>query len=133
MTMDSTTRSRDPSYAIENSPPIEKIAQKEAQPGTANTVGPGMFPGFREDVTRSMRVAQPSAKGTNLHFGVAAPGGPSAPAAKQTTSAQLRSAIAQLKSIASEAKDRPEFALNKLKSIYEQTPNDVKKALLADP
>src|SRR5262245_52814845 len=41
---------------------------------------------------------------------------------------KLSSAVAQLKGVVSAAKDRPEFALNKLKSIYELVPNDVKKA-----
>jgi hypothetical protein len=134
MMVDSTNRSRDPSSAIENFPPIEKIAQNKTQPRTTTTVCHGMLAGFREGIdTCSTEVARPSAKGSNLHFGGPAPSGPGAPTAKQTPPAQLSSAVAQLKGVVSAAKDRPEFALNKLKSIYELVPNDVKKALLADP
>jgi hypothetical protein len=93
-----------------------------------------MLAGFREGIdTRPTKVARPSAKDSNLHFGGPASSGPSAPAVKQTSPTQLSSAVAQLKGVVSAAKDRPEFALNKLKSIYELVPNDVKKALLADP
>jgi len=94
--VDSTNRSRDPSYAIENSPPIEKIAQNKTQPRTTTTVCHGMLAGFREGVdTCSTKVTRPSAKGGNLHFGGPAPSGPGAPAPKQTPPAQSNSAEGQ--------------------------------------
>jgi hypothetical protein len=98
MMVDSTNRSRDPSYAIENFPPIEKITQSKAQPSTTATVCHGMLAGFREGIDAwSTEVARPSAKGSNLHFGGPAPSGPGGPAAKQTPPTQLSSAVAQLK------------------------------------
>jgi hypothetical protein len=94
--VDSTNRSSDRSYAIENSPPVEKIAQNKTQPRTNTTVCHGMLAGFREGIdTCPTKVARPSAKGSNLHFGGPAPSGPGAPAPKQTPPAQSNSAEGQ--------------------------------------
>src|SRR5262245_12498843 len=96
MMVDSTNRSRDPSYAIENFPPTEKITQNKTQPGTAPTICHGMLAGFREGIDAcSTEVARPSAKGSNLYFGGPAPSGAGGPAAKQTPPAQSNSAQGQ--------------------------------------
>jgi hypothetical protein len=50
MMVDSTNRSRDPSYAIENFPPTEKITQNKTQAGTTAPVCHGMLAGFGEGI-----------------------------------------------------------------------------------
>ena len=132
MMVDSTNRSRDPSYAIENFPPIEKIAQNKIQPRTTATVSHGMLAGFREGIDAcSTEVARPSAKGSNLHFGDSAPSGPGGPAAKQTPPTQLSSAEGQAatKLAESEAKQLAERLQNRKPPLPREAKNALDKLL----